>query len=761
MKTTIKIAKLELSTLFYSPIAWFLLIVFLFQCGFVYTNILNTFVTYQELGSYKDYLVYLTQKMFGQPTGMLPDIMTKLYLYLPLLTMGLMSREISSGTIKLLYSSPIKISTIIFGKFLAMMVYNLILVMILFVIVITAMFNIQGADIGMLLSGLLGIYLLLCAYAAIGLFMSSLTSYQVVAALSTFVVFAILAYIGTLWQDIDFVRDLTYSLSISGRTEKMIDGLISTKDLFYFGVIIYIFLGLSILKIRAARESKSTLVKAGKYTALIISALLISYLSSTPGLIAYYDATTTHTQTLTKNAQTIIKETGNEPLLVTSYINLLDQRYSFGLPNQRNVDKARWERYLRYKTDIQFKYVYYYDSIPDPWIYKGNKGKNLQQIAEMYAKTYKVDIRDYKTPAQMHQIIDLRPEQNRYVMQLQYKGKTTFLRLYNDQAVFPSETETSAALKRMMSALPKIAFLQGELERSPDKMGDKEYKVLTSDITFRYALINQGFDIETVTGEIPAGIAALVIADPKTEFAPAVLAKVQQYITDGGNLLIAGEPGKQAVLNPLLQQLGVQLTEGVLVQPGREFSANLVLPHLTASSLALSKTLNRSFNDSVVVSMPGAAGISYKTDGAYKITPLLMTDPKVSWNKKGKLTLDSAAVVFEDGDDSTSVATAVSLTRQVNGKEQRIVVTGDADFLSNIELQRYNMNTANFRFNTAIFNWLNNGVFPIDTSRPDSTDTHLNVTGPGVLLLKYIFLGILPVILLIMGTILLIRRKKK
>jgi ABC-2 type transport system permease protein len=67
----------------------------------------------------------------------------------------------------------------------------------------------------------------------------------------------------------------------------------------------------------------------------------------------------------------------------------------------------------------------------------------LKGLAEKYAKSMKIDLSDVQTPAEMHRLIDLRPEQNRYVMQLKYKGRTTFLRLFDDQIVFPSETETA------------------------------------------------------------------------------------------------------------------------------------------------------------------------------------------------------------------------------------------------------------------------------------------------------------------------------
>src|SRR6187402_3432774 len=116
MKTLFKIAKTELALLFYSPIAWFLLVAFLFQCGLAYTGVMENYLTTQEMGGQAlSWLSSLTFKIFAPPYGIWPALVGKLYLYLPLLTMGLMSREINGGTIKLLYSSPIKVREIIFG----------------------------------------------------------------------------------------------------------------------------------------------------------------------------------------------------------------------------------------------------------------------------------------------------------------------------------------------------------------------------------------------------------------------------------------------------------------------------------------------------------------------------------------------------------------------------------------------------------------------------------------------------------------------
>jgi ABC-2 type transport system permease protein len=766
MKTILRIAKTELRTLFYSPIAWFLMIVFLIQCGATYLAALEGIVREQDAGG--KFFGSVTDYVFLSNRGVLGGVLRNLYLYIPLLTMGLISRETSSGTIKLLYTSPIRVREIVFGKFLAMMIYSGLLVMIFTIFVVSGTFHIKSPDSGMLVSAMLGLYLLLCAYSAIGLFMSCLTTYQVVAAVCTFVMIGLLSYVGTLWQDIAFVRNLTYFLSISGRTTNMLVGLITSKDVIYFLVIVYLFLGLSVYKLKAGMESKPALVKVGRYAFVMVSTLAIGYFSSIPSLVGYYDATRAKERTLTPNAQKIIKELGDEPLEVTAYNNLLGRYWDLGGPDSYNRNLARWEPYTRFKHNIELKTVLYYDTaFESPGMFRYYQGKTLEQIAKQYADSKDLTLDQFKTPAEIRKMIDLKPELNRYVMQLKYKGKTTFLRVFDDNQQWPGETEVSAAFKRLLQArMPKIVFLTGHLERNINKLGDREYRVLTNLTTFRNSLLNQGFDVDTLSldaQDIPADISTLVLADPKVAMTAASTEKLRQYVNKGGNLLVAGEPGKQAILNPFLRQLGVQLMDGILVQTNKDLQPELITPYLTATVASFYPALAHSHHDSAMASMPRATTLSYADTGAFTIKPLLVTDEKTCWLKKDNLVTDSADIIFspENGDERKSFATAISLTRKINNKEQRIIVTGDADFMANAELQRFNLRNANFVFNTALFSWLSYGEFPIDSTRPKPEDTVVLLTKGQVKFLRIIYLWVLPGILLAFGAILLIRRKRK
>ncbi len=767
MKKIIQIARLELSLLFYSPIAWLLIMVFFVQMTHAFIPGLAKLLQLQQLIGDNG---FLTDRLFttssGTTTGILYTMLGSLYLYTPLLTMGLISQEISSGSIKLVYSSPVKLREIIYGKFAAMLVYNLVIIL-----VISGLFFILGTslvdhfDYPHVLVAMLACFLLLSAYSAIGIFMSSLTSYQIVAALGTFGVLAFMNYIGGFGQGIDFVRDLTYSLSMPSRAERMVKGLLNSRDVIYYVAISGIFLSFTITRLELARTSRSFLYQAGRYVAIIVVGLAVAYLSSRQAVILYYDATDTKANTIVKPVQDVLKKMGDEPVEMTAYINGLDNSYSVGAPVARLYGIAKWEPYLRFKGDINLHWVYYYD-ITNPQFYAVNPGKSIKTVFKDVAKTQDMDTSRFLSPEQIRKQIDLRGENDRMVMQLKYKGKTTFLRTFDDGDGWPGEAEIAAALKRLVVTPPKIVFATDAYQRSVDKIGDRDYKMLFNTKQSRSSLINMGFDIDSVSleqGTIPKDIAVLVISDPRAALSPAALSNLRKYIREGGNTLITSEPGKQSIVNPLLDSLGVEMLSGTLVQRSRDYSYGLVTPNLTSGAVVMSPALKKPYEEKTVVSMSGAAALKDQNQGTFKVEPILMTNEKTSWIKRGPFVLDSAALVFDKktGDAQGSFPTALMLSRKIKNKEQRIMVTGDADFFSNKELTRGNLETANGSVGISIFSWFSNAEFPVDMSRPSPKDAHLKLNKAGMKTLKVLYYAVIPAVIILLGMVLLIRRKRK
>jgi ABC-2 type transport system permease protein len=761
MKFTLRIARLELSNLFFSPVAWVVLIIFLVQSGWEYTSLIERFERAQQLGSNN---AGITDSLFAGFVGVFTKMKENLFLYIPLLTMGLISRETSSGSIKLVYSSPVRVSAFVWGKYLAMVLYCLLLMACLLLLCVCSSFIIKDADLSFILSGITGLFLQICAYSAIGLFMSSLTTYQVVAAISTLVVLAALNYVGKLWQDIDFVRDLTYFLSLSGRVDEFIHGLITSRDVFYFVIVTGLFVGLTILKLKAGRESTPVAFKAMRYVLLSMAALLLGYVSSRPGWVLYKDMTANKSRTLAASSQEVLHQMKG-PLTMTTYVNLLDKDYYRASPAGRNYDYAMFDKYFRFKPDIKMNYVYYYDTSTYAELYRLNKKLNTEQLAKRVATSAKVNIKDFLTPAEIKKKIDLSSEQNRLVRLLEYDGKKTFLRTYEDLMRQPNEQEITAAMKRLVVPVPKVAFLTEHQERSIRKLGDRDSKLSTTEITFRYALVNQGFEVLEVSADapLPADLSVLVIADPGTAYTMQELEHINHYISGGGNLLVTAESQSRLIVNPLLSSLGISMNPGTLLQQSEDFAPDFLMASVSASAGQVWQKSSLLNNTAALIAFPGASTLSYHAQQGVHITPLINTGKNDTWRRTVKIADSIHTVKFDValGDERDSMPIVLAATRQANGKAQKIIVSGDADFMSNSELLRSNPQTSNFRFTTEIFRWFSNNAFPVDTYKAPQTDDRLLIDAEGVKTLKWGLLGLLPALIALGVTALLVIRNRR
>ncbi|MBD1387064.1 Gldg family protein [Mucilaginibacter rigui] len=758
MTKIFKIAKLEISILFYSPVAWLVLAIFMVQAGTGFFGMLGSF---QELFMMGEKANNLTQLLFPGINGLFDKVLQTLYLYIPLLTMGLISREISSGSIKLLLSSPVKIREIILGKYLAILYYALMLIAILGIYCLIGVLIIKDADVGLISAGLLSLFLLTATYAAIGLFMSSLTGYQVVAAISTLAVFAALKYVGGIGQGIDFIRDLTYFLSLSGRTEKMLNGLITSGDIIYYLSIISLFLGLTILRLKAGREVKAPAMQAGKYVALVAMVLLVGYISSRPLNILYWDVTAQKTETLTPASQAVAQKI-HGPLEITTYVNLLDQHVYAGLPVSRNTDLSRFEDYRRFIPGIQMHYVYYYDATDlanNPnMIYQGDiKGLTIAQIAKKVADNLQIDMKDFLPPAQIHQIIDLNPEGNTFVRRLSYNGKTSYLRLYNENNQFPEEAEITAALKKLITPNAKIVFIEGDDERSITQKSDRSYELFSNARKARRSLINQGFDVATATLNdtgVPAGTTILVLADPAQPLNRQAIAHIQQYLAAGGDMLITAEPQHRAVINPVLGLVGVQLSAGMMVNTDKKSPPDVISAKFTGKNNTYFGHMDGPYAS---VAMPSAARLTAQKT-SFTIDTLLQSNAS-SFNKIKPFDPSSTSVSYEpqQGDTKGNQPLMLALTRKMSGKLQKVLISGDADFMSdNLITQAYN-----FPFINGIFRWFSNGSFPVTVSRPAPKDDAILASRKQLSVYKMGTLWALPAVLIACGAALLLIRKRK
>jgi ABC-2 type transport system permease protein len=233
------IARRELASYFYSPIAYVAMALFLVATGVAFWN---DFVPGNVVGmrSIFEWMVWF------------------LVFIVPVLCMGLMAQEWSSGTIESLMTAPVGEADVIVGKFLGSFGFLVILLLptLLYVLVLRLYTRATSFDYGPIFSGYLGILLVGAMFVSIGLLCSSLTRSQIVAAVAAAaalgcitIIPAVLgekAAISAFWRN--FADQLVYK-----RYTDFSRGLIDTGHVVFFVALTSVFLFLSVKVLESRR----------------------------------------------------------------------------------------------------------------------------------------------------------------------------------------------------------------------------------------------------------------------------------------------------------------------------------------------------------------------------------------------------------------------------------------------------------------------------------------------------------------------------
>src|SRR5437660_10037998 len=239
MKNAIAIAKKELNIYFATPIAYVMFTLFVVIGSYFFLRLLCSY----EQGSLA-YMRFNAPEMMNRlnvQDAIFPNLFGNLGVILifvvPFLTMRLVAEEKRQKTIELLYTTPVTPGEIVWGKYLAalaILVCALALTLTYPLLVQLVAKDANGVEWRSVLLGYLGLFLMGSAYMAIGLFISSLTESQVVAALVTFVVLLMTWIIGwTASEEDGWVRDPVTYLDSAPQLDSFGKGALEMTDLVY------------------------------------------------------------------------------------------------------------------------------------------------------------------------------------------------------------------------------------------------------------------------------------------------------------------------------------------------------------------------------------------------------------------------------------------------------------------------------------------------------------------------------------------------
>lgn len=236
MRAISTIAAREWKAYTVSPIAYVVATLYLVICGYLFAVIL--FTTRQAT------LRYLFENMSFL-----------LLLIAPMITMRLLAEERRNGTMEMLLTLPFRDSDVVIGKFLAALeLFIAMCIPTLWYVVLLRIVAGTAPDAGPLLGGYLGLLLEGAVFIAIGLFASSLTSNQVVAAVLAFTIglgFWLVAALGSVFGPA--VSELAQFLALPTHFRDFARGVIDLRSVVYYLSLIVGFLFLTYTSLQTRR----------------------------------------------------------------------------------------------------------------------------------------------------------------------------------------------------------------------------------------------------------------------------------------------------------------------------------------------------------------------------------------------------------------------------------------------------------------------------------------------------------------------------
>jgi len=314
-----------------------------------------------------------------------------------------------------------------------------------------------------------------------------------------------------------------------------------------------------------------------------------------------------------------------------------------------------------------------------------------------------------------------------------------------------TEQSMTNALQRLArNAKRFIVFLEGHGERSPRGQANHDLSDWTAQLESR------GINTQTinlgVNQQIPTNASALVIASPQVDLLPGEVSIIGNYLDKGGNLLWLSDPGKTHGLGILAEQLGIEFHPGMVVDPTTQ-RLGLNDPRITIIAEYGTQAVTNNFSNLTL--FPQATAIELIEGSDWLADAFLITAPD-SWSETGALEGELALDAGEDIPGPLNIG--VILTRNITTEpalEQRVIVVGDGDFISN----QYLGNAGNQDLGLNLANWLSRDDAFINIPTKTSTDLSLEFSASTAGIIGLFFI-LLPILLLVTGFIIWQRRRR-
>ena len=700
----------ELKSYFKSLTGWLFLAIFTFFGG-LYFSLNNIY--------------------YGSPyiSNTLVSLLIILLFLVPLLTMRSFSEEKKLKTDQLLLTAPIRVSSIVLAKFFAMATIMLIATLIFSLgIILLAIYG--SVPVGETVMSLVGFFLYGCICIAVGMFLSSVTEHQFIAAILTYGVFVFMllvpSFCSLIFGSDSFIMSIMNVIDIITPFDMLFSGIIVVSDVTYILSAIFIFLMLTYFMIgrnsfQVKAEGKKQLLTGVIGVIVIIAAIVglnigVKYL---PAEYSQFDMTKNSWYSITDDTKNLLSSLEEE---VTIYV----------IGEEDEVDdivNMYLSSYKKYSDKINVEY------------------KSLDLYPTFYLEYSDV----YLDPSSMivvvgdkYRVIDYA---DCYIVQYGYDAS---YQMTSTVTGIDVEGQITAAIGSMLSGEERLVyFLDGHNEVE-----------ISQSLLERF--IKGGYTVRTLSlvkeGDVPEDAVTLVINGPQSDLSPDEVAAVKRYVERGGNVIMMASLDVNETPNydGLFEAYGVDITEGTVVEGDYTYVYNQI-PFAILPDNQIHDITNPIYGERYTF-MIQSRGFTVKDEVASNMEVYSLF--KSSASAYAKVLNSDATLEYEDGNDIGPFSLGMCIEVNLDNGEQAVVtMIGTPAFLvADYDTMVSNANTDVF---FAAVNYGSDCELITTIPAKSVVPEYVMINSSLALLYIGIIVLVLPVVLLISGIVVVIVRRKK
>ncbi len=624
------IYKRELQSYFHSFLGELFIGAMLFLLG-IYFSVYNLFMGYPFIGYALSSIVFV------------------FLISIPILTMRILAEERHQRSDQLILTAPVSVSGIVIGKFLALAsIFAIPVAVICLYPLVLSMFG--TVSFGESYLAILGFFLYGLASIAVGVFVSSLTESQVIAAVLSFA----LLFLGYVMSGIcnmisttgNLLTKLLSVFDMADRFESFMNGSLQLSGVVYFLSVIVLFLVFTVQSIQKRRYQVSTRnLSMGAYSSTVIvfctvAAVLLNVLVlEAPARYTEFDLTANKLYSLTGETEEILSS-------IEEDINI------YVLANKGQADSTLDTTLKNYEELNSHIKVSYIDPAVNPKFFTQYTDSSVTANSVIVESAKRSKVIDYSSI---------------YQTEMDYTDYSTTVTGYDGEGQL-----TSAVSYVTSDDMPKIYMLEGHGE-------------LGFETGFISAVEKENVDYETINlmdyDTVPEDAQAVVINAPTEDLSGDDVEKMLAYMEKGGDVLLVTTYTDKDLpnFNKLLDFYGVEATEGLVLEG--DMDRYYQVPFYLLPEVGYDAITENVYGSGGYVFVPYAQGLTVSEKEDVEVTKLLSASGESYVRNEIETSGDYAK---KEGDQEGPFEIGVKCEKTV-GKESSTGEDSDAKEESNEE----------------------------------------------------------------------------